>query len=173
MTESAHRRTVVINAPVEKVWATLADLGDVSSWIPTVKTSEVTSPQADGVTSTRVCTLSPMGTISEEVAAWEPNKRLVIDIVDFKAMPMMRSSRAEFLLEVISDSQTRVTISMGYVVGMGIVGATMDKVMLTGQMQTGLEGMAAGLKKYVETGEPSNTAKSDLPREAVSIPQGR
>ena len=113
MSELDHSRTVVIDAPLEKVWETLADLGNVSNWIPTVKTSTVTSSQTDGLDSTRVCTLSPMGTITEEVAAWEPNKRLLIDIVEFKGMPMMRTSQAEFVLESVSDSETRVTISMG------------------------------------------------------------
>lgn len=168
MTTLDHSRTVEIEAPIGHVWATLADLSQVSEWIPGVKTSKVTSSQTDGLHSTRVCTLSPMGTISEEVSVWEPNKRLVIDIVDFKAMPGMRASTVEFDLAAVSDTRTTVTFSMGYTVGLGAVGAAMDKMMLKSQMTSGLEGMAAGLKKHIETGETINP-KSKIPVDAVSV----
>ena len=50
-----------IAAPVEMVWAALADIGSIADWNPGVVASHTTSDQAEGLGATRYCDLGRAG----------------------------------------------------------------------------------------------------------------
>ncbi len=59
-------RRVVIDAPKEKVWASLADFGNVQNLSPNVSKSYLTSDQISGLGATRHCDFTSMGAQVEE-----------------------------------------------------------------------------------------------------------
>ena len=72
MTKLHHE--IKINAPLEKVWRTLADLESVKFTNPLVKTVKIISPNKEGVGSARHCDFKDGKFVEERVTAFEPNK---------------------------------------------------------------------------------------------------
>lgn len=160
------QRTVTIDATPEEVWPALADFGGIVTWNPGVKASKLTSAETEGLGISRECQLAPMGKVQERVTEWVENRRLSVEIYEFKNVPGMRSAVATFELEPVGDS-TKVTLRMDYSVGLGPLGAGMNTMMLKRQFGTTANQMLAGLKVHVETGEPVGK-KTKLPVAAVS-----
>lgn len=65
---SSIRKTAWIDAPVDQVWATVADVGAVASWFPSIKSSRV-----DG--SIRTCELDRGGSVTEEIVRVDDSLR--------------------------------------------------------------------------------------------------
>lgn len=62
---------ILIAAPCERVWQTLANIGAVAQWNPTVEHAVATSTQSEGVGAGRSCDVAGMGTIQETVVEWD------------------------------------------------------------------------------------------------------
>jgi len=161
------KRHVKIDASSDKVWAALADFGNIAIWNPAVRNSHLTSSETEGVGMSRECQLVPTGTVQELVTGWTEGKSLTVEIVDFKNVPAMRTAIAEFTLEPRGE-QTDAFMTMNYEVGLGILGDGMNSMMMKRQFQKALTGLLAGLKHHVETGE-SVDRRSDIPMEAVLV----
>lgn len=158
-------REVTVDAPVERVWAALADFGNIATWNPNVKKSVLTSNQAQGEGITRECQLVPMGTVQEEVTGWVEGESMTINISEFKNVPAMRAGGAEFHIRARGD-QTDVHLELSYEVGLGAVGAGMNSMMLKRQFAKAATGLLAGLKHHVETGD-SVERSTKIPTKAV------
>ena len=63
-----------VEAPVDAVWAVLADFPNIADWNGGVKKSFSTNDQTDGVGATRHCDLSPAGGLEETVVEWKVTK---------------------------------------------------------------------------------------------------
>ncbi|MGI9597218.1 MAG: SRPBCC family protein [Acidimicrobiales bacterium] len=159
-------RNVTIDGPVEKVWPALADFGGISTWNPNVKLSHLTSTEQAGEGITRECQLVPIGTVQERVTEWVEGRMLTVEIFEFKNVPAMRSAVAVFDLEP-NGSQTNATMQLTYEVGLGAVGAGMNSMMMKRQFAKAVTGLLAGLKHYVETGNPVDR-RSKIPTAAVT-----
>ncbi len=64
------REEIKIQAPKEKVWAILADLGAIHNFNADVRKSYYTSEAKEGVGVSRACELRPMGIVEEKVTEW-------------------------------------------------------------------------------------------------------
>lgn len=142
-------REVKIDAPKDKVWATLADLAAIQNYNPMVARSYYTSDTRTGTGATRHCDFSPMGSVEERVVAWEEGKEYSIEVYDSHLMPM--TVKAHFELQP-AETGTKVSVLMEYTMMAGKIGALAEKAMQR-QVAKMAEGMLAGLKHYVETGE--------------------
>lgn len=69
-------REVQLDAPKDKVWTTLVNLGAIQNYNPMVARSYYTSETRTGIGATRHCDFSPMGSVEERVVAWEEGKEL-------------------------------------------------------------------------------------------------
>ncbi|NNF58879.1 MAG: SRPBCC family protein [Rhodothermaceae bacterium] len=137
-----------IAAPVEAVWAALADIGSIADWNPGVVASHTTSAQTDGLGASRYCDLGRAGDLHEEVVAWEPERKLTLRITD-STLPF-ESTDIEFTLRP-DDDGTVVTVAPVYALKYGPLGRLLDRLMVRRTYERGMEALLAGLKQHVES----------------------
>lgn len=78
-------RSVLINAPKDKVWKALADFGNVMNLSTNVTKSYLTSEKKTGVGTMRHCDLSRMGAqLEERIVDWKERESMTIDIFEKK-----------------------------------------------------------------------------------------
>ncbi len=140
-----------IDAPREKVWEVLADLGGIHKWNPGVSHSHSTSESSGGEGATRHCDLSnPSGYLEERAFDWREGEGFKIDIFE-SSFPIERNV-VEFTLRADGDG-TIVTVTPDYRLKFGPIGALLDRLILGRQLRKGMGNLLAGLKYHVETGE--------------------
>ena len=140
-----------IDAPREKVWAVLADLGGIYKWNPGVSHSRSTSESSGGEGATRHCDLSsPKGYLEERAFDWREGDGFKIDIYE-SSFPFERNV-VEFSVRADGDG-TIVSVSPDYQLKFGPIGALVERLILGRQLRKGMANLLAGLKYHVETGE--------------------
>ena len=145
---------IKINAPKEKIWGVLADLGSIYKWNPGVSHSYSTSPETGGEGAMRHCDLQnakggSIGYLEERAFDWRDGEGFTIDIYESN-LPLKRNN-VRFDLESNGDG-TIVTITPDYALKFGPLGVIADLLIGRRQLKKGFAGLAAGLKYHVETG---------------------
>ena len=90
-TRKKYVETIEINAPADKVWATIGNFADWS-WHPAIEKTEATGNAVD---ATRVLTLKGGGIIKEKLTKRDDGKRTLsyeITDVDVKVLPVNQYS---------------------------------------------------------------------------------
>ena len=142
---------VRIDAPKEKVWEVLANLGGIDKWNPGVAHSHWTSEQKQGVGASRHCDLqNPSGHLEERAIEWREGEGYTIDVYE-SSFPMKNT--VEFAIKP-EGGGTRVYVTVDYRLKYGPVGALLDVLFVRRQIQKGFDRLVAGLKYHVETGDP-------------------
>jgi len=138
-----------IDAPGDKVWTILADIGSVQDYSPGVVKSFYTSDITEGVGTSRHCDLLPRGTVEERIVNWLDGESYSIEIYD--GTDLRYTGIAHFSLKSLGQG-TIVSESMEYVPTEDPKGALEIRSMedLVGKV---IEGNLAGLKHFIETGE--------------------
>ncbi len=145
------RSNVQIDAPVDKVWRTLADLGSIDKWNPGVAKSYATSEATQGEGATRHCDLeSGNAQLEERAFDWREGEGYKIDV--YKSTLPLKRNIVAFEIEPSGDG-TLARVTADYQLKYGPVGALMDILIARRQVQQGFDEMLAGLKYHVETGE--------------------
>ena len=146
---SSLTRDIQIDAPREKVWATLAVIGSVQDYSPGVVKSFYTSDIEEGVGASRHCDLLPRGTVEERIVNWRDGEQYSIEIYD--GTEIKYAGVAHFTLkrggEVTTVTQTmdyRPTEDPTSALGSRSMEAVVGKV---------IEGNLVGLRHFVETRE--------------------
>ena len=119
------------------MWAVLADFPNIASWNSGVKASHATSDATGGIGAQRHCDLAPIGALEETIAAWEPGRRLVVNIDSAEKLPIERGV-ATFTLD---DATTEVDYAYEPA---GLLGRLMSPV-LARQLTKGFDGFLADL----------------------------
>ncbi len=146
---SSVTREIQIDAPREKVWAILANIGSVQDYSPGVVKSYYTSDIKEGVGASRHCDLLPTGTVEERIMNWRDGEQYSIEIYD--GTEIRYAGAAHFKLNRCSEG-TIVTQTMDYRQNEYPTGASGIRSMkgLVGKV---IEGNLVGLKHFIETGE--------------------
>lgn len=99
--------TITARAPIEQVWALIADARGWSRWarLSTSALERQGEREPDGVGAIRRFTTGPLVS-REEVVAFEPPRRLVYTLLS--GMPL-RDYRGEVTLDPTPDGGTRIT----------------------------------------------------------------
>ncbi|MEM7029202.1 MAG: SRPBCC family protein [Chloroflexota bacterium] len=139
--------TTTIDAPPDKVWQALADIGNIHQWNPGVVDSHVNTEQMAGVGAGRHCNLGGKNYLDETVVAWEDEKRLTMRIIGTN-MPF-KSADIRFTL-LPQNEATEVTVSPIYELKFGILGQMMDAVFVHRTYKKGMGDLLDGLKQFVE-----------------------
>lgn len=139
--------SIVIEAPREQVWATLADIGSIHEWNDGVAASHQTSTGECTLGATRHCDLTNKMTLEEEVVEFEPGERITLRIVGGR-MPFA-TAVIRFDLRDASGG-TRVDVSPSYRMKYGPLGAIMDRLGGRRMYRKGMRDLLAGLKAHVE-----------------------
>ncbi len=138
--------SVNINAPKEKVWEVLADLGSIYKWNPGVSQSHSTSPETEGEGAMRHCDLQnakggSIGYLEERAFDWRDGEGFAIDVYESN-LPIKRN-HVRFDLESNGESAV-VTITPDYALKFGPVGVLADLLFARPQLKKGMADMAAG-----------------------------
>lgn len=167
MTTITHE--VRINAPKEKVWAILADLGGIQTFNPNVSKSYYTSDSKEGVGASRHCDLLPMGAVEEQVIEWRSGESYTIKITEGQKIPPFKHNFGR--LSVKEDGRGSIaTMHFEYTLKYGFIGALMDRLMVKSQFSKAIPGILVGLKHYAETGEPVDRQVYKRLRQAAAVP---
>lgn len=144
-----------INAPVEKVWESWADFGNIYKFNPSLKHSRLLngSPKS-GKGAKRQCDMKDgKNWIREEVIDYEPNKVMTVDIYE-GTMPLKKAI-GYFRFKQIGADQTEIAMTMEFEPKMGIVGKLMIPMMKK-KFTPMLQGMLKGNDEFVTQGQLAN-----------------
>ncbi len=149
---SEFEEQVTVSAPAEKVWDSLADIGNIYVWNPGVVHSEQTTPGEAGLGACRRCHLGGKNFLKEEVVEFERPYKLTMRITDTN-LPF-KTADIRFWVEPQGE-ETLVTVSPTYQLKFGWLGRFLDAVMVRSQYRKGMRDLLRGLKEYVEQSDAS------------------
>ena len=138
-----------IDAPREKVWDVIADLGSVSVWNPVLSNSYYTSEAKEGLEAARHCDFPDGGYVKERTLEWKPGEAFTLDIYE-GTVPFASATGGYSLVD--DGDGTIVTVAIEYELKPDV---PVDPQEVERQNREELFPLVlAGLKHYVETGEP-------------------
>ncbi len=139
--------SIRINAPVEAVWAVLADIGSISVWNPGVEASHPLEGETEGLGAKRRCDLGGKNYLIEDVIEWRPGQALTMRITETN-LPF-KSADIRFTLENAAND-TKVVVSPEYELKFGAVGKLLNGLFVGRVYRSGMQDLLSGLKKFVE-----------------------
>lgn len=138
----------VIDAPLERVWASWDAFGDFDAFNPALKSSHILSGSAaTGLGAQRRCDMKDGKTfVEEKIIGYEPQSKMVITVT--KGNMPLKSAIAEVTFQAEGPSATRVRFAMTFEPKgvMGHLMAPMMKVMMRKVVTNVLAGNADYLK---------------------------
>jgi uncharacterized protein YndB with AHSA1/START domain len=150
---------ITIDAPIERVWEVLADIGSIQAWNPGVQSSHLTTLYGAGVGATRHCKLAGRRHVDEVVVDWEPLKRLTMRITATN-LPLAASD-IRFMLRAAATGVI-VSASPAYTVRYGLLGKILNRLVIGPRYREGIKALLAGLKTHIETGGAQPTPDSRI-----------
>ena len=75
-------REVTIDAPRQKVWNVLADIGAVDQYSQNVENSSYVSANTSGLGAARKCEIGGSSWLKEEAIAWQENQGYTLQVTD-------------------------------------------------------------------------------------------
>lgn len=147
-----------IDAPVEKVWAVLADLEAVDRWVEPIKRAHCGKDKSYGVGASRVCELSNGLSVTEHWTEWEEGRSFAYEA---SGMPMVRRATNRWTLHS-ENGKTLVTSEAEIVLKGGLFSRPLEFLMRPMMKSLGPRTLAA-LSYFVEHGEPFTGKHKKLP----------
>lgn len=139
---------IVINAPVEKIWKILVNVGELGNYDPTVLKSSLTSANKEGLGASRKVDMKDgKHWFKEKTTVCKPNEALTFELTECN-FPI-NGLQHSYSFEKIGN-QTKVKQIMEYEVKYGFFGKLMDALMLRKQTDAGIKKFFKGLKEYAE-----------------------
>ncbi len=140
----------IINAPVEEVWASWNDFGDIYKFNPSINASRLLGGDATGIGARRHCDLKDgKNWVRERIVDYVPSKRMTIDVYE-SSMPI-KAMTATLTFRSITDVKTEVAFTAEFEPKMGFLGKLMAPLMKR-QFRPMLASMLDGNADYVENG---------------------
>ncbi len=143
--------TKAVQAPLARVWETIADVGTIAEWHPGVERSPVLSAHRTGLGAVRRVELYDGTSAVEEVTSLDEGRSLTVTMSEF-SMPLSRGA-ATFEVEADGDERTLVTMTMDYEMKYGPLGWLMNAVMLRPIIGKLLASVLSGLDHHLVTGD--------------------
>lgn len=160
------KREIEISRPKEKVWQTIADFGNISHENPAVIESFVTSSQKEGVGATRHCDFTRLNASAEEkVVEWNEGKSVKTETYAIRKIPGIATMAIDLAIREKGDHSI-LTGTLEYSMK-NVFYDLLNKLVLKHRNEKLLDGIMAGHKKYIETGDIVYK-KTPLDLEAVS-----
>lgn len=146
---------VEIDAPIEKVWAEFANIGNIYLSSPTVKKSTSSSERKTGIGATRHMEMSKMmkegATLDERVIAWEEGTYQKLEVYKINKVSGIKTMGGDFKL-IQNGNKTLLRSTLNYSMTNGMWGM-MNKMMGKKKFATVWRSVMAGYKHHIETGE--------------------
>ncbi|MCK8464173.1 SRPBCC family protein [Aliiroseovarius sp. S1339] len=143
---STFTETIKIDAPVARVWATLADIGSIAEWNPGLVGSKATNDTI-GLGAMRYCDIDGRQNLDEEVVHFEPERAITFRIT--RSTLPFRSADIRFTLAGDTNS-TFASVSPNYELKYGLLGHLLDRAFVLAAYKKGMRGLLNGLKERTE-----------------------
>jgi ligand-binding SRPBCC domain-containing protein len=140
-------QSVTIHAPLENVWATLADFGDVAAWAPYMRVSHLLGDQGKGVGTRRAMQHELGFRFEERVTEWVEGEGFTFDVL--KAPWPMKDVTESWRIQTDGDGVI-VTTRVVYGMKLGPLGRLLDSGMVQFIVQREMRSGVLGLKAHVE-----------------------
>ena len=150
--------SVRIDAPQDRVWEVLSDLGSIYKWNPGIAHSHTTSDEAKGENAMRQCDLPNGGFLRERAFNWSDGEGYTIEVYE-TSLPL-KESFVDFRATPDGEA-TVVDLKMDYTLKYGPIGALLDAAFAGRQARSGMADLLTGLKDYVETGKQANPSRAE------------
>lgn len=137
-----------VNAPIEKVWASWDNFGEIYKFNPNLQHSHlIQGSQSTGKGAKRQCDINDgKNWIREEVIEYVPHNKMKIDIYE-GTMPLKKAI-ATLDFKQINKNKTEVTMIMEFEPKMGILGKLMVPMMKS-KFKGMLNALLAGNEAFV------------------------
>jgi hypothetical protein len=154
------KQTIEINALVDDVWRTLAKLDDVSTWSRAVTKARYSSSKERGLGAERICEVSGVGTLIEQVVHWTEGETLAYEISGLPSI--IKSAECSWHVARKDHCQTTLTVMMIIETRLGAIGALIGKFALAPKLRATLAETVVQFKHYAETGKPLPAGSTGL-----------
>ena len=147
-----------INASIEDVWASWDDFGNIARFSAGIAGSRLLTDESQPaqVGTTRHCDFADgKNWVREKIIDYRPMESIGLEVYD-GTVPL-KSMAATFDFEKISDSRTRVRMTVNFEPKFGILGKLMVPL-IKKQFGKNLGELLDGNAAYVERGEPVQEA---------------
>ena len=139
---------IVINAPIEKIWASLSNNEELEKYDPTVARSRSLTPMKSGPGAARKVEMKDgKNWFEERVTKWVPNEALTYELTAC-SFPIHRLSHTYSFEQ--AERGIKVKQVMEYRVKFGRLGRVMDRLMIREQSVASIKKFMSGLKIYAE-----------------------
>lgn len=163
-----------INAPIEKVWASLSVIGDIFLNSPTVDSSYISSEQKTGIGASRHMILSSLikkgATLDERVIVWEEGTYLKLAVFKIYDVSGIQTMVGDFRM-IKNGDKTTLQSTLSYSMTSRMWGM-MNKMAGKKKFAAIWRKVIAGYKYHIETGEEV-TEKTELDISAVKLIETR
>lgn len=104
------RNEVIIEAPISRIWSIITDINMLHKINPGVVSATGVMNKLNATRSCQISNRGKVGNVTERLIELEPERKTVwaIEKDDMGMGKMLKDARFYFLLEKISDEQTRV-----------------------------------------------------------------
>ena len=145
----------IVQAPVEAVFKSWNDFGNIYKFHPGLKHSHLLKNSAQGgLGAERQCDMKDgKNWIRERVIDFEPNQRLVIDIYE-GTMPI-KQAKGIIEFKDLDSTKTEISFSIDFEPGLGLLGQMMKPVMKM-QFRSMIRDMLKNNAEFVEKGKQAN-----------------
>ena len=141
---------IQIDASREQVWAVLADLEAVQHYDRAITNAHYTSEARDGVGAARQCDFDE-GYVRERVTEWKPGEGYALNV--YEGSDVVAPFESQDVRFTLRDAEQGTTVSLELEYRLK-PDAPLDPQELEREYRELIEGVLAGLKHYVETGQP-------------------
>lgn len=146
-TETKLNHSIVVDAPIEVVYATLSQIDNVAQWVEAVEKAACVSEKKQGLGAVRECRLTDGSVVREQVTKVVENRLIEMEMIAhdlpvryFKWQISMNEKGEQILIEQHTQ----------YKVKFGLVGTLMNHLMVKNELDRTLKGAYNGLKTYIE-----------------------
>jgi carbon monoxide dehydrogenase subunit G len=152
---------MVIALPRADVWEKLRDLRTARHYVPGVTAIEMNTSQHEGIGASRKVFMKGRAPVDETAVAWKDGRGFTLKIHNGeKPAAPFKWATYRYLIEDTPNAQTRVNGTFTYEMAGGFLGRLLEAFVGKRALERSSTAVAANMKKFYETGEPTNSTTS-------------
>jgi len=145
---SVLQHTILIDAPLTKVWGVLNNLEEIGNYNPIVKSVIYTSENKHGVGSSRHCVFTHKGFAKERVTNIDEGKSITMEMYE-SDWPLRHMFWTNHLREI--NGKTEMTTITDFKMSYGLFGIAMERLIIKKKFDKILVDMFQSFKTYIES----------------------
>lgn len=145
---------IIINAPIERIWAALTNIEELEKYDPTVLKSTATTSSKNGIGAARKVNMKDgKNWFEEKCTVLKPHEALTYELTAC-SFPVHALNHS-YSFENVGGGKVKVKQVMEYRMKFGFLGKIMDALMVKKQSDKGIKAFMAGLKSFTENQKSS------------------